>query len=299
LQQVTIDENVKPSSPPPPPPPPLQQAPSTPRPPAPSTPPPPGEQEEDTVYSSSSGENSISRMHSPPPFRSPMRSPLMRSPGLASPPPSVPSSLTRQIISQYPDEWHEPSQGTMDDPIRINVDMGRPENNAPFDIAWIPQKIFKEYPRNVVCVRVDACPGDQNKFQMSVPSGAERQLLVRTPSRSLHYSHEEKFHRDGYSAVARNIHLGIHQNISDDPRRAWVYYLIQFPNTVVLDNAVLSQDMHHVKRRKVGVSYSEADTGIRGIGSNAFMVSWEIAERAAGIRVIAQPVDDDDAAAFA
>jgi hypothetical protein len=134
---------------------------------------------------------------------------------------------------------------------------------------------------------------------MSVPSGAERQLLVFTPSRSLHYSQEEKFHRDGYCAVARNIHLGIFQNIFDDPHRAWVYYLLQFPKTVVLDNAVLSQDMHEVKRRKVGVSYSEKDTGIKGIGSNALIVSWEIAERAAGTRVIAQPVDTDDAAAFA
>lgn len=57
--------------------------------------------------------------------------------------------------------------------------------------------------------------------------------------------------------------------------------------------------MHEVKRRKVGVSYSEADTGIKGIGSNALIVSWEIAERAAGTRVIAKPVDTDEAAAFA
>jgi hypothetical protein len=187
----------------------------------------------------------------------------------------------------------------MDDPITINVDMGRPENKGIFDIAWIPQKIIHGYARNVVCVRVDACPGDQNKFQTSVPSGAEWQLLVRTPSRLLHYSQEEKFHRDGYCAVARNIHLGVYQNIVDDPRCAWVYYLLQFPNNVVLDNAVLSQDMHEVKRRKVGVSYSEDDTGIKGIVSNAFIVSWEIAERAAGTRVIAQPPDTDDAAAFA
>jgi hypothetical protein len=193
------------------------------------------------------------------------------------------SSATRhQIISQYLDEWHKPAQGTMDDPIRTNVDMGCLENNGIFDIAWIPQKVIHGYARNVVCVRFNACPGDQNKFQMSVPSGAEQQLLVRTPSIPLHYSQEEKFHHNGYCAVAHNIHLGSSQNIFDDPRRAWVYYLLQFPNNVALDNAVLSQDMHKVKRRKVGVSYSEANTGIQGIGSNALIVSQEIAERAAG-----------------
>jgi hypothetical protein len=137
FEQVTIES-------PPPLPPPPPQAPSTP-PPAPSTPPPASVQEEDTVYSSSSG-NDFSPMRSPPPFRSPMRSPA----GLMSP--SIPSPFTHQIISTYLDEWNEPSQGTMDDPIRINVDMSCPANNGIFDIAWIPQKIIHGYARNVVCV---------------------------------------------------------------------------------------------------------------------------------------------------
>jgi hypothetical protein len=89
------------------------------------------------------------------------------------------------------------------------------------------------------------------------------------------------------------------KNIFDDPCCVWVYYLLQFPNNVVLDDAVLFQDMHKFKRRKVGVSYSEADTDIKGIGSNALIISWEIAERGTGTRVIAQPVDTDNLVAFA
>jgi hypothetical protein len=71
------------------------------------------------------------------------------------------------------DEWNEPSQETMDDPIRINVDVGCPENNGIFDITWITHKIIHGYAKNVICVQVDVCSGNQNKLQMSVPSGAE------------------------------------------------------------------------------------------------------------------------------
>jgi hypothetical protein len=152
----------------------------------------------------------------------------------------------------------------------------------------------------VFCVRVDAPPGDQNKFQTSVPTNAERQLLVRTPARSIHFKNEDKYHRDGYCSVTRNIHLAISEDSVNDPRREWVYYLLQFPKEVTLDNAVMSQDMQEVVKRKVGVKYSEDETGIRGIISNAMVVTWEIAERAAGTRLVAQNLySNNDSDAFA
>jgi hypothetical protein len=135
---------------------------------------------------------------------------------------------------------------------------------------------------------------------MSVPTNAERQLLVHTPARSIHFKTEEKYHRDGYCSVTRNIHLAISEDIVNDPRRAWVYYLLQFPKEDTLDNnAVMSQDMQEVVKRKVSVKYSEDETGIRGIISNAMVVTWEIAERAAGTRIAAQNLDsNDDSDAF-
>ena len=81
----------------------------------------------------------------------------------------------------------------------------------------------------------------------------------------------------------------------------WVYYLLQFPSYVILDNAVLSQDMQDVKMMKVGVTYSDFETKIEGVAARAMIVYWEIAERAARRKVAAQQLNEaaEDRSAFA
>jgi hypothetical protein len=151
LANLSIAEDVKPAPSPPTPSPPPAQSPIA--------------NDDDTVCSANSSLSTIDDILEPPEMSSSFRSP-MRSPGLTSP-------QGRSAIAKFLDEWQAPAQGTMDDPRKINVDMNRPENNGMFDIAWIPQTIVNEYASNVVCVRVDAAPGDQNKFQMRVPRDAE------------------------------------------------------------------------------------------------------------------------------
>jgi len=270
---------------------------------APATPPqtetPSPQKEKATSSPTPSNDPSVETMSFMSPRRSGKGESPFHSPSFSSPSATVQGASSFQNQSRYICEWNEPPQGTLDDPFHIHVCMSRPENNGIFDIAWIPQKIVHGYARNVVCVRVDAVPGDQNKYQMTVPSGSVNQLLVRTPSRSLHYSREEKFHRDGYCQASFNMHTLVSKAIEDDPTRAWVYYLLQFPPTVCLDNSVLSQDIQVVKKRKVGVKYDDKETGISGITSNAMIVCWEVAERAAGTRVGVLGEDvEDDAAAF-
>jgi hypothetical protein len=261
--------------------------------------------QEGTVYSNTpeatwNSEFSSPMVRSPAPFSSPMRT--MAGP---SPVPSVTTSsapgagsLATGTNQQYLDHWVQPPQGTVDDPYRINVDLERPEKNREFDIAYIPMKTVKGYARNVVHIRVDSAPGDQQLWEMTVPHGALRQLLIRGPSRSLHYSDEEKFHRKKKCTVTYGIHAMVADDIERSPGRKFSYWLLQFPPEIILDNGVFSDDHIEVSRNKVGLSFTEQETGIKGISSNCMMVSWEIAEKKAGLRVETKEKEEDDAACF-
>jgi hypothetical protein len=262
--------------------------------------------QEGTVYSNImpeatwNSEFSSPMVRSPAPFSSPMRT--MAGP---SPVPSVTTSsapgagsLATGTNQQYLDHWVQPPQGTVDDPYRINVDLLRPEKNREFDIAYIPMKTVKGYARNVVHIRVDSAPGDHQLWEMTVPHGALRQLLIRGPSRSLHYSDEEKFHRKKNCSVTYGIHAMVADDIERSPGRKFSYWLLQFPPEIILDNGVFSDDQIEVSRNKVGLSFTEQETGIKGISSNCMMVSWEIAEKKAGLRVETKEKEEDDAACF-
>jgi hypothetical protein len=223
----------------------------------------------DTLYSSSSNSDfqlDMSDTFKPAPARatspnSPARvprtihssfgSPQFGADSPARPPRSTPG---RSVTQKYANNWIQPLAGTIEDPRTIYVDETRPENNNGFDVALIPQKIVHGYARNVYCVRVDTAPGDHKKFEMTVPPGPGNQLLIRCLSRPIHYSKERKFHRDNYCAVSKRIHEQTERDFASDPSHAWIYYLLQFPSYVRLDNSVLSQDQTKVKSQKKGVS---------------------------------------------
>jgi hypothetical protein len=197
----------------------------------------------------------------------------------------------------YPTNWEEPAAGIIEDPRRINVDPTRPENNDEFEVELIPQKIVHGYARNIFCVRRAVAPGDHKKFEMTLPPGSINQLLVRCCSRSIHYSKERKFHRGNYCAVSKRTHEQTEREITSDPSCAWIYYLLQFPDYVRLDNSVLSQDKTKVRMQKKGVVYDASETGIPGVPSNVMIIFWEISEDAPGVFV--GTGEDDDAAAAA
>ncbi len=159
-------------------------------------------------------------------------------------------------------------------------------------------KTVKGYARNVVHIRVDSAPGDHQLWEMTVPHGALRQLLIRGPSRSLHYSNEDKFHRKNKCPVTYGIHAKVADDIGRNPGRRFSYWLIQFPLEIILDNGVFSDDQIEVSRNKVGLSFTEQETGIKGISSNCMMVYWEVAEKKAGLRVETKEKEEDDAACF-
>ena len=76
------------------------------------------------------------------------------------------------------------------------------------------------------------------------------------------------------------------------------YWLIQFPPKIILDNGVFSDNRIEVLRNKAGLSFTEQETGIKGISSNCMMVYWEIAEKKAGLRVETKEKEEDNAACF-
>jgi hypothetical protein len=264
--------------------------------------------QEGTVYSNMSEAPNWSSEFSSPMGRTPapFGSPSMRTTLGPSPAPTVTTSSTPGRGSlfapggytQYADNWVQPSQGTIEDPHRINVDPHRQENHREFDISYIPMKTVKGYARNVVHIRVDSVPGDHQLWEMTVPAGALRQLLIRGPSRSLHYSKEEKYHRKNRCDVTYGIHTKAAEDIIKSSTRRFSYWLIQFPPEITLDNGVFSDDQIEVSRNKVGLSYPPKETGIVGIGTNCMMVYWEIAEKKAGLRVATKEKEEDDAKCF-
>jgi hypothetical protein len=199
----------------------------------------------------------------------------------------------------YPTNWEQPAAGTIEDPRRINVDPTRLENNNEFEVELTPQKIVHGYARNVFCVHRAVAPGDHKKFEMTLPPGSINQLLVRCCSRSIHYRKERKFHRGNYCAVSKRTHEQTEREMASDLSRAWIYYLLQFPDYVRLDNSVLSQDKTNVRMQKKGVVYDASQTGIPGVPSNVMIIFWEISEDAPGVFVGTGEDEEDDAAAAA
>jgi hypothetical protein len=256
------------------------------------------EASQQTIYSHMSEAPSWNPEFSSPMIRSPtpFGSPPMRN--TARPSPAPPINTPSAGTTEYVDHWVQPAQGTVEDPYRINVDPIRPENNREFDISYIPMKTVKGYARNVVHIRIDSVPGDHQLWEMTVPPGALRQLLIRGPSRSLHYSQEDKFHRKKECSVTYGIHKKVAEDVVKNPNRRFSHWLIQFPPEITLDNGVFSDDQIEVSRNKVGLSYDESETGITGIGTNCMMVYWEIAEKKAGLRVDAKEKEQDDADCF-
>ena len=262
--------------------------------------------QEGTVYSNimpeatRNSEFSSPMIQSPAPFSSPMRTMAGPSPVPLVTTSSTPGagSLATGTNQQYLDHWVQPPQGTVDDPYRINVDLVRPEKNREFDIAYIPMKTVKGYARNVVHIRVDSAPGDHQLWEMTVPHGALRQLIIRGPSRSLHYSDEEKFHWKKKCTVTYGIHAMVADDIERSPGRKFSYWLLQFPPEIILDNGVFADNQIEVSRNKVGLSFTEQETGIKGISSNCTMVYWEIAEKKAGLHVGTKEKEEDNDACF-
>jgi hypothetical protein len=173
------------------------------------------------------------------------------------------------------------------------------ENNREFDISYIPMKMVKGYARNVVHICVDYIPGNHQLWEMTVPPGALCQLLIRGPSRSLHYSKEDKFHQKKKCSVTYRVHTKGTEDIIKYPNHRFSYWLIQFPPEITLDNGVFLDDQIEVSRNKFGLSYTGKETGITGINTNCMMVYWEIAEKKAGLHVETKEKEEDDADCFA
>lgn len=263
-----------------------------------STPSPPNIRMSDNGHFKPVAATSTASLSSPPPTR--RMNPTFGSPYGTEVSAMTPNRIAAGTSPMYPSTWEQPAAGTIEDPRRINIDPTRPENNDEFEVEMIPQKIVHGYARNVFCVRRAVAPGDQKKFEMTLPPGSVNQLLVRCCSRSIHYSKERKFHRDNYCPVSKRTHEQTEREIASDPSRAWIYYLLQFPDYVRLDNSVLSQDKTKVRVQKKGVKYDETETGIPGAPSYAMIIFWEISEDAPGVYVgTGEDEGDDDAAAFA
>jgi hypothetical protein len=235
-------------------------------------------------------------LSSPPPTR--RMNPTFDFPyGTDSPAVGMTPNRVAGIPPMYPTNWEQPAAGTIEDPRRINVNPTHPETYDEFEVKLISQKIVHGYARNVFCVRRAVAPGDHKKFEMTLPPGSINQLLVRCCSRSIHYSKERKFHRGNYCAVSKRTHEQTEREIASDPSRSWIYYLLQFPDHVRLDNSVLSEDKTKVRMQKKCVVYDESETGIPGVPSNVMIIFWEISEDAP--EVFVGTGEDDDAAAAA
>jgi hypothetical protein len=101
--------------------------------------------------------------------------------------------------------------------------------------------------------------------------------------------------------VTYRIHAKVADDIGRNPVCRFSYWLIKFPPEIILDNGVFSDDQIEVSRNKVGLSFTEQETGIKGISSNCMMVYWgywEIAEKKAGLHVETKEKEEDDAACF-
>ena len=80
---------------------------------------------------------------------------------------------------------------------------------------------------------------------------ASRAIMIRGPSQNHYHKSAELYHQDNVDCGNTfNAHQALQTAISKDVSRQYSYWLIVFPENVVLENFVFSDDDTHVKRHE-------------------------------------------------
>ena len=168
--------------------------------------------------------------------------------------------------------------GSRSNPYIIKVDTRWPERHRNFDVKYVDRIKHGEYVRQGYHIRSNVSVADATLFEATMFAGnglKNRSVLIKGPCRSAWHNEVEDYHRRkaGFCENTKEKHGNTADAIKIDEIRRWHYWLLIFPEDVVLDNAVISGDPIHVTMERIGLKKS-----VGGKECRSSSVYWRIAK---------------------
>ena len=165
------------------------------------------------------------------------------------------------------------------------MDLRSSEKNFPFDIIHVPRIEHGGWAREGIDIWIAIGVGDAESWEAwmddSVPPDLQNHtIMVRGRSRSSDYDALDSYHRNNKNSDAAAVHNKQKEAISKDPTRQALYWRLVTPNSMPLDNVILSGDASEIRKTETGVK--------RAVGKDndivvlSYFVNWVIAKRKTG-----------------
>jgi hypothetical protein len=189
---------------------------------------------------------------------------------MLSPPPSVTASS----------EISDNSPGSRNSPHIIDVDTAHPERNREFFVQYVDNLEHNSHIRSVFHIRCTTAVQDCDLWEATIHGTESRKILVKGPSRDWWLTKAELYNTQFTCDATKNAHLATGLAIARHETRQWTYWLLVFPESVVLDNVLFSGDPTEIEVHVVGLSTTE-----ESIPLQSCMVYWQVSMKFGGRRI--------------
>ena len=181
---------------------------------------------------------------------------------------------------------HANDSGTRANPYQIHVNLERPEDNREFDVELIQQIEHGNHTLSGVHIRRLTAVQDFMIWEATVsrdPDFKDRAILIKGPSRDFWFNQIEEYHKDMDCAATKRAHLATAGEIASDEERHFKYWLLIFPESIILDNGVFSGHPTNIESNVVGLESNMDDLDFRSA-----MIYWQVALKNGGRRIKAK-----------
>jgi hypothetical protein len=156
---------------------------------------------------------------------------------LLSPPPGV-GNNPRDDDESITSATQQATQGSRENPFITSVDLLQPERNRDFEAVIVTNMERRDSYRTGVVIRKLILAPDEDKWSAEIPPNGEfpmyheRCFLVKCPSLDFFQRNPELYHQKVKCSATKMAHERVSGNKIDD----WLYYLVVFPEGIILDN---------------------------------------------------------------
>jgi hypothetical protein len=174
-------------------------------------------------------------------------------------------------------------EGTEEFPFIIIANIEKPERNHGFEISLVPNIEVNGFTRDSFHIRKVTSPPQANDWSATIPkkkfpSLAHRAILIRGPSQDYWHQDANRYHKDNLMecAVTKRTHEALQTAITDDGKRAFAYWLIVFPEHILLENHIWSGDSTNIKKdiNDMQDKFLNVDENINILGIDVY---WRVA----------------------
>ena len=175
---------------------------------------------------------------------------------VASPTQSVREDSIVFVLAQVEQLANMRVNGSLEYPYIQHVNVDWPERNNGFEVSFVPSIVHRGYDRAAFVIRKVVALPQNDEWTAIVPhkrfpSLASRSILIRGPSQDFWHESAERYHANTANIDCENtkkVHTALETAISKDENRKYSYWLVVFPEDVVLENYVFSDDDTHITK---------------------------------------------------